>query len=192
MTSQVAPIEEFCEHRCELAAYIDGELSPAEEIELEAHLLNCTACAAELNEQKKLLQALNYAMVSEPEIELPADFTRRVVANAESKVSGLRRPQERFKALFVCAVLFLLTILMLGAETKTVFSTFAKFAEQFLAVGIFVWNLIYDIAVGTTVILRSISNHAGFNQSLAIALFFGLFFVFLIFVSRRIARVARP
>ncbi len=184
MNLQAAPIEEFCAYRCELAAYIDGELSPREELELEAHLMLCAACTAELNEQKNLLQTLNYALKSEPEIVLPANFTRVVVTNAESKVSGLRCPNERFKALFVCAALFLLVILSFGAETKTILDTSAKFAEKFLAVGGFVWNLIYDVSVGTAIILRSLSNQVVFNSNFSAAVLVGFLFAAMIFLTR--------
>ena len=148
------------------------------------HLANCKGCNDELNEQKKLVQALNFALEGEREFELPADFTRIVVANAESKVSGLRRPQERFKALFVCAALFLLVLLGLGGETKTVFGTFAKFAEQLLAVGGFVWNLIYDVAFGTAIVLRSLSHQVIFDSTVSVAILIGLFFVSLAALSR--------
>lgn len=191
MDFQTATIEEICSQRSDLAAYIDGELSPREELELELHLAVCKVCSGELNEQKKLLQALDFALESEAEIELPADFTRIVVANAESKVSGLRRPQERFRALFVCAALFLLVILGLGGETKTVFETFAKFGEQFLAVGGFVWNLIYDIAFGAAIVLRSLSHHLVSNSAFSAMLLLGLFFVALVALSRFALRLNR-
>ena len=192
MNPQIAHIENFCSHRSELAAYIDGELSPGEELELEMHLAICGGCSEELNEQKKLLQALSYALEDKNEIELPANFTRVVVANAESKVSGLRRPQKRSRALFVCAALFLLVLLSFGGETKTVLITFAKFADQFLVVVGFVWNLIYDVAVGAAIILRSLSHQIVFNSSFSFALLIGFFFVSLIFVSRFVTRPNRP
>ena len=192
MNPQTATIEEICSQRSELAAYVDGELSPREELELEIHLAVCVTCSEELNEQKKLLCALDFALENEREIELPANFTRIVVANAESKVSGLRRPQERFKSLFVCAALFLLVLLGLGGETKTVLNTFAKFAEQFLAVGGFVWHLIYDVAAGTAIILRSLSNQLVFNSNFSFAVLIGFFFIALVFLSRLTTRSSRP
>ena len=191
MTLQTATIKRVCLHRSDIAAYIDGELLPREELELEMHLAICKLCAGELNEQKTLLQALDFALENEKGIELPANFTRVVVANAESKVSGLRRPQERFKALFVCAALFLLVLLGLGGETKTVFETFAKFADQFLAVGGFVWNLVYDAAFGTAIILRSLSHQIVFNSTVSAASLVVVFLVSIIAVSRFIIRPTR-
>jgi hypothetical protein len=182
MNLQTATIEKICSKRSEIAAFIDGELSPREELELELHLAVCGSCAVELNEQKKLLCALDYALETDGEIELPANFIKTVVTNAESKVSGLRRPQERSKALFVCAALFLFVLLGLGGETETVLNTFRKFAEQFLAVGGFVWNLIYDVSVGTAIVLRSLSSQFIFNSSasLAILIVFVLLSLFLL------------
>jgi anti-sigma factor RsiW len=191
MNLQTATIEKVCSERSEIAAYIDGELSPGEEFELEMHLAICKSCGDELNEQKKLLRALSYALESEKEIELPADFTRTIVVNAESKVSGLRRPQERFRALFVCAALFLLVILGLGAETKSVFDASAKFADQMIAVGSFLWNLVYDVAIGAAIVLRSLSHQIVFNSSASFAFVIGFFFVLLIVLSRYIARPSR-
>ena len=191
MDLQTATIEKICSPRSDIAAYIDGELSAREELKLELHLAVCKSCNNELNEQKNLLQALSFALESEGEIELPADFTKVVVANAESKVSGLRRPQERFRALFVCAALFTLVLLGLGGETRTVFASFAKFAEQFLAVGGFVWILIYDIAFGTAIVLRSLSHQIVFNSTVSFAVVGGLFFVLLIIFSRLTGRLNR-
>ena len=125
MNPQTSTSEKVCP-RSELAAYIDGELLPREELELELHLASCLNCTAELNEQKKLLCVLDVALEREKEIELPANFTRVVVAAAESSVSGLRRPQERFKALFICAALFLVVLAGLGSETETVFGSFLE------------------------------------------------------------------
>ncbi len=184
MNSQTATTEKICSQRSEIVAFIDGELLPHEELEFELHLTVCGSCAAELNEQKKLLCALDYALENDGEIELPANFTKIVVTNAESKVSGLRRPQERSKALFVCAALFLLVLLGLGGETKTVLNTFEKFAEQFLAVGGFVWNLIYDVSVGTAIVLRSLSSQFIFNSSAFLAVLIVFVFLSLFLLSR--------
>jgi len=142
--------------RAEIVEYIDGELSSRAELELELHFLGCEVCQNELNAQKKLLGALDFALEDEKEFELPENFTKVVVANAESRVSGLRRPKERFNALFICAALFLLVILGLGSETEAIVGTGGKIIEQTLAVGSFFGHLIYDFALGLTVILKSL------------------------------------
>src|SRR5687767_7691259 len=86
----------------ELSAYIDGELSPREELELEVHLAECRTCADELNLQKSFLNALDSSLDDEIEIPLPKNFTKSVVANAESRVNGLRHPHEWRNAAFIC------------------------------------------------------------------------------------------
>ena len=187
MNPQTSTSEKVCP-RSELAAYIDGELLPREELELELHLASCLNCTAELNEQKKLLCVLDVALEREKEIELPANFTRVVVAAAESSVSGLRRPQERFKALFICAALFLVVLAGLGSETETVFGSFWKFGEQLLAVGGFALHLIYDISIGLTVILRSLTRYFVFSSSLPLVFLIGILFFLLLTFSRLAVR----
>lgn len=154
MNHETAKFSEECP-RTEIAAYIDGELAPRAELELEMHFAVCETCTAELGQQKKLLQALDFAL-EEKEFKLPENFTKVVIANAESNVTGLRRPKERFNALFICSALFLLVILSLGSETENVIGTFVRFFDQFLVVGGFIAHLAFDIAVGVTVILRSV------------------------------------
>ena len=150
--------------RADIAAYIDGELAPGEELELEMHFAVCESCAEELNQQKKLLCALDYAL-EEEDFELPENFTKVVVANAESRVSGLRCSNERFNALFICSALFLLVLIGLGSDTKNLLFSSGKLIDQFLAVGGFISHLIYDIAFGTTIILRSLLFQFVFNSA---------------------------
>lgn len=175
----------------EIAAYIDGELTPREELDLEMHFAICRSCAAELNEQKKLLCVLDFALEDESEITLPENFTKVIVTTAESNVSGLRRPQERFKAFFICAALTLLVLLGLGSETGTVIKTFWKIGDQILAVGGFALHLIYDIAIGTSIILRSASHHIAFNSTVSIIFLIGILFFGLMIFSRLIIRFNR-
>ena len=170
MIIPTASIENVCSQRNEIAAYIDGELLPREELELESHLVICGECLTEINEQKKLLCVLNFALEDEKRFKLPENFTKIVVANAESKVSGLRRPQERPTALIFCAALFLLVLLGLGRETEAVLNTFANFAEQFLVVAGLVFHLFYDIALGAAIVFRSIGSHLIYNSTVSLAL----------------------
>src|SRR6188472_4506226 len=86
----------------DLSAYIDGELSPHDELELEMHIAGCRVCADDLNLQKSFLNALDSSLEEEAEIQLPKNFTKTVVANAESRVSGIRRPHELRNAALIC------------------------------------------------------------------------------------------
>ena len=190
MDKETAKLQKSCP-REEIAAYVDGEISPREEIELEMHFAICKLCNDELNTQKKLLCALDSALLKDDEIEVPENFVKIVVTKAESNVSGLRRPQERRTALFICSALFLLVLLGLGEEAGTVLTTFAKFGEQFMAVGGFVAHLFYDISVGIAVILRSLSNQFVFNSALSAAFIIVLFLLSLLMVSRLVVRFNR-
>jgi predicted anti-sigma-YlaC factor YlaD len=190
MNLQTPTSENTCP-RFEIAAYIDGELNGQDEMKLEMHLASCSACASALNEQKKLLCLLDCAMLEKNEIEVPANFTKIVVANAQGKVSGLRQPRERFRALFVCSCLFFLVLLGLGNETKTVVKTFISFSEQFLAVGGFIWHFVYDFAFGMAIILRTVSSQFLFNSSASFALLLILFLISLVSLSRLVLRFNR-
>lgn len=158
MDSSSQTIEIKCP-RAEIAAYVDGELASAEELALEMHFVGCPICTATLNQQKHLLRALDLAFEPEQEIELPANFTKTVVANAESRVSGLRRPNERFTALFICAALFLLVIAGLGRETETALVSSGKIFDRSFAVFGFFTHLVYDVSIGAAVILRPLCAH---------------------------------
>lgn len=186
MNAQVLS-ETVC-RREDLAAYIDGELSPHEELELEMHLAACENCAAELNEQKKMLRALSSALENERELELPADFTKVVVASAESHVSGLRHPSERFRAFVVCAALFLLIVLGLSSETNVVLGAFWKLTDQILAVFGFFFHMIYNVVVGITVILRALSYIFVQHLVQSAALVVGLSVISLIALTRYVGR----
>ncbi len=190
MNLQTEKTDDSCP-RTEIAEYIDGELSPRGELELERHFAVCASCKAEFNGQKKLLCALDFAFVGEKEIELPKNFTKTVVINAESNVKGLRCPKERSRALMLCGGLFLLIIAGLGSETEAVFSTFAVFIEQVLAVGSFVGHLIYDIAIALTTILRLIGSQFIFNSTFAIVAWGAFSITFLFILSRLMLRVSR-
>lgn len=182
--------ENTCPH-FEIAAYIDGELNQRDELKLETHLARCSACASELNEQKNLLCILDSVMLEKNEINIPANFTKIVVANAQSNVRGLRHPKERFKALFVCSVLFLLVLLGLGNETQTVVKSFVNFFEQFLVVGGFVWHFVFDFAFGTAIILRSVSSQFLFDSGISNLSLLILFFVSIVCLSKLIFRFNR-
>ena len=128
-------------------------------------------CAAEFNGQKKLLCAIDFALDEKADFELPEDFTKTVVIKAESNVSGLRRREERFRALYLCAILFLLIIRRSRKRNGSRFSTFEDFIEQIFAVGGFAAHLIFDLAVALTAILRIIGGQFIYSPTFAILAF---------------------
>ena len=145
----------------EIAAYLDGELSPEAETELEAHLSKCLICTRDLNDQKNFINALNGSLNELHEI--PIDFTQRIVANAESGVSGLRQKHERLNAVFVCAGLFFFVLFTLGASAPGTLTASMDVVGRLAAVVAFTGHLIYDVSIGAVVIMRSLAGQPAFG-----------------------------
>lgn len=177
--------------RMEIAAYIDGELAGREELDLELHMAGCTLCAGELNLQKQFLSALNSTLENEKELELPENFTRVIVTSAESRVSGLRRSGERFNAVFICAALFLFVLFALGSDAGNVFGGIARMFEQVLAVAGLIGHLLFNITMGTAVILKSLTSQFVSGSSIAFVMLAGLFALCLLVFSRLMFRYNR-
>ncbi len=174
----------------EIAAYIDGELDPVRESELELHLASCTECAEEMNLKKQFLCSLNSSLKNDTEIELPANFTKTIVANAEGSVSGLRRPRERFNAIFICSTLLLFGLFALGAGAGGFLDTMLGVTEKSVAVVSFVGRIAYSVLIGVNVLLRAFSTQTqipSFVSVIAVALSCVLFVV----LSRRFLRFPR-
>lgn len=165
----------------DISAYLDGELSPRAELDLERHLASCADCTRELNEQKSLLLALD-STLDEPPLELPKNFSKAIATVAESRVSGLRRPNERLNAALVCAALLLFSVLVLGSSTGRVFGAFASILQSALAVVSTGAHFVYNISLGSAVIFRTLFSNlvAGSSSSalLYAVVFFGALFIF--------------
>lgn len=152
----------------EIASYIDGELSREHEEILEAHLATCESCANELTIQKQFLNALDNGVRSAAEIELPKDFARKLIATAESNVSGLRDPREQLNALFVVVTLGLFALFAHGAESSGLFSGVSQYFEQAASVGGILVRIVFSFFVGLAVILRNVGSTLESNISMAI------------------------
>ena len=174
----------------EIASYIDGELTPKREIELDAHFAACPVCAEELNQQKQFLCQLDFSLKRNDELDLPADFTKTIVANAESTVSGLRRPREQFNAIFICAGLLLFVLFALGADAGLIFKGIAVVFEQIVAVGSFFGHLVYAIFIGLSIILRSLVSQVRVDLVIGVV-FAAVSAAALVFISRRLMRMRR-
>ncbi len=174
----------------DIAAYVDGELAPTQELEMDVHFAACEPCRLELNEQKRFLRQLESSLHDERQIELPANFTKLVVTNAESSVSGLRRPGERYNALFICVSLGLFVLFASGAESQKVISGITQIADQFAAVASFFGHLIYSLFLGVVIILRTVGTHDSLGSLLVLALL-SISVVVLTGLSRRVLRTGR-
>jgi len=186
-------MQEFDELACpsfEIAAYIDGELSPEREQELDLHFVECDTCSDELREQKQFLCTLNSSLMNENEIELPADFTRTIVANAESSVAGLRRPRERYNALLICLALFLLGSIALAASSGETLARILAVIDTIGAVAGFVGQVVYSVFVGFGILMRTLSGQSRIPEAVSLVSVI-LFSVIFISLSRRLIRFRR-
>lgn len=174
-----------------LSAYIDGELSPDDELELEGHIAFCRICTDELNLQKTFLNALDYSLDDGREIELPKNFTRSVVANAESRVSGLRRPHERRNAALICTALIAFSIFALGSSAEKTFVATAAIFEKVFAVVASAGHLVYDIALGSAIVFRTLASEFLFESTASVLVFLALFVLSLYVFSRLLVRFHR-
>ncbi|MGE3466422.1 MAG: zf-HC2 domain-containing protein [Pyrinomonadaceae bacterium] len=175
----------------EISAYIDGELSGELELELEMHFAECGSCAKELNLQKQFLCGLNSSLKQDDALALPADFTRHIVANAESTVAGLRRPREIYNAVFICVALLLFGLFALGADAARVYEMAATAVDQVGAVGGFFARVVYSLFLGIAIILRSIAAQFPIGENVAAAVSAIAGIVLLMYVSRKVLRTHR-
>lgn len=139
----------------EISAFIDGELPTDVEAALEQHLIGCEICRRELNDQKGFLLALSDTLEREIPIELPENFTRSVVVNAESKVSGLRDRREHSPALIIGSVFFLVAAAAVGGFAG-ILSPVALASEKFLALGRAMFQVVADLAYAVASMFRTI------------------------------------
>ncbi len=174
----------------DIVPFIDGELSLTRELELEAHFSKCAVCLDELNQQKLFLQGLDLSLKHEREMDLPSDFAKVIVANAESTVSGLRRPRERFNAIFVCVGICLFVLFAMGAEAGKVFGGMYVFIDQISAVGEFFGHLIYTFFLGVAIVLRSFAAQLSYDAVMALLLT-GLVVALTFLLSRKVLRMRR-
>jgi hypothetical protein len=185
MTQKAGLITNSCPVE-DIAAFIDGELDLERELELESHFSICPSCTKELNQQKQFLCGLNSGL--RRELELPENFTQTVVANAESTVTGLRRPRERFNAIFICSGLFLFVLFAMGADAGKLFDGISLVVEKATIVVGFFGHAIYAVFVGLAIILRSLASQAWFDQ-LAGVTFMAVLAMVSFVVSLRLFRI---
>ena len=174
----------------ELSAYIDGELGAETEVALERHIGICEICRRELNHQKGFLLALSDTLEREIPIELPENFTRSVVVNAESKVSGLRDRKHRSSAFLIGAVLLLLAAVAVGSLTG-VFSPLATVLDKLLALGGVVIQVAVDLLYAIAAMFRSILQTQTFSTALTYIAICLVIVLLLYFGSRSLRRYFR-
>ena len=170
----------------DISAYLDAEMSPSEEIDFELHLAECKSCVGELNRQKELLYILDSTLQSD-DIELPENFTKVVVTNAESSVKGLRRRSEWLNAMFVCCGLLFFGLFALGADASRSFGYPLRIFDRVAAVVAFFGHLTYDIAVGVVVVLRTVTSETASNTAASLVVAVSLFLAVAV-IARQVHR----
>lgn len=149
----------------EISAYIDGELTAELEAALERHIGTCHICRQELNDQKGFLIALSDTLEREVPIDLPDNFTRSVVVNAESNVSGLRNRRERPWALIIGISLFLLAVIAVGSITG-VLSPLSIASQKIGALLGAVFSVVGDFLYAVLAVVRSILQSQTFGPAI--------------------------
>ncbi len=161
----------------DVAAYLDGELAGASLEIFEAHLETCPDCATELRAQRHLLCTLDFAFNESRPFELPHDFTRVVAAHAENDLSGMRKKGERRRAAQLCAILALLSFVLLGAAARTlIFDPVRSFLRVMGSLLGLLWQTFYDAGTGIAVIIRVVGRAIVFGPH-SLGLFLTLAFI---------------
>ena len=180
--------------REEIAAYLDGELDADARSVFETHLKECHTCSAELQEQRRLLCALDFALgARDGGLPLPQNFAQIVAAHAESDVSGVRGRKESARALRLCGGLALLSFILLGGASlnASVLVPLKAFARYALSVFGLVWSALYDAGTGVAVILRALARRFIFEPQPLSLLALLLFVIALALLPRLIANYHR-
>lgn len=175
----------------EISAYIDGELSAQGELQFEMHVAYCRTCNDDLNLQKSFLNALDTSLDGVDDIRLPSNFTKSVVANAESRVNGLRRPHERRNAALICVALIVFSLFALGSNAQKSFVAMAAVADKFFAVAAASLHFVYDIALGSAIVFRSLASSFVFGSTTAVLFLLVAFVLSLFLFSKLLVRFHR-
>jgi anti-sigma factor RsiW len=172
--------------REEIAAYLDGELSAAALENFEAHVAECSTCAAELRVQRQLLCTLNAAFNASSRIALPDNFTRVVAAYAENDLHGLRDKSERRRALQLSAIMALGAFALLGAASRGLVFQPARAGLQLVArVLDLLWQTFSDAIESIAIVARMIGR-ATFDSPHGIGALIALVFVIAISLLPRL------
>jgi hypothetical protein len=143
----------------QIASYLDGELDGTASLLFEGHVKECSCCARELAEQRRLLGALDSVLSRTSDLPLPTNFARIVATHAESDMSGMRERSERGRALLLCAILAVASLALLGVATRAyVFNFVRKIGRPIAVVLDLSWTTSYDAVTGLTVISRVLSK----------------------------------
>jgi hypothetical protein len=161
------------QHACpseDVAAYLDGELDAQSVALFERHLKECGQCATELQQQRRLLCTLDFALGGREgeDLQLPTNFSEVVTAHAQSDLSSLRSERaEHKRALRLCLALAFASFALLGgaALSESVFKPLGLLIRHAGTVLGFMGRAIYDFGAGVAVIARAIGGHTIYESA---------------------------
>jgi hypothetical protein len=150
----------------------------------------CDVCRGELNEQKGFLLALSDTLEREVQIDLPKDFTKSIVVNAESKVTGLRNRRELSTAIVIGSLLLVLAVVAVGSIMGT-FAPFLSAGSKVVALGGMIVQVVSDLASAIFSVARSLFNSQTFAAALPYTALSLAVVLLLFFGSRSLRRYFR-
>jgi len=173
-----------------IAAYVDGELEPANRISVELHLEGCTHCRAELRAHRLFVCELDSAL-TQSEATIPSDFSRIVAARATSDLRGIRSASENKKALAFCLILAVTALgLLSDASRVTALNALRQLARTVISIVSVLWTALYDMVASVIVISRVLSRKL-VVESNSLGLLLVLFALAVLLLSRMIVSYHR-
>jgi anti-sigma factor RsiW len=150
----------------EIVAYLDGELDAPALARFERHVGDCANCARALAAERQLFRELDSALSIEPRLEMPKNFAQVVAARAQADLSGVRRADERRRALRLCAVLACVAFSLTGgaALTEGVLAPLRAVWTFAAALAGFLGHALYDAGAGFAVISRGVGGRLLFGS----------------------------
>ena len=173
-----------------IAAYVDGELDSANRVSVELHLEGCKDCRAELRAHRMFLCELDSAL-TQSEVTIPSDFSRKVAARATSDLRGIRTASENKKALAFCFILAVTALgLLSDASRVTALNGSRQLARTVIGIVSMLWTALYDMVASVIVISRVLSRKL-VVESNSLGLLLVLFALAVLLLSRMIVSYHR-
>lgn len=173
-----------------IAAYVDGELDSANRVSVELHLEGCNDCRAELRAHRMFLCELDSAL-TQSEVTIPSDFSRKVAARATSDLRGIRTASENKKALAFCFILAVTALgLLSDASRVTALNGSRQLARTVIGIVSMLWTALYDMIASVIVISRVLSRKL-VVESNSLGLLLVLFALAVLLLSRMIVSYHR-
>src|SRR4030095_11754349 len=173
-----------------IAAYVDGELDSANRVSVELHLEGCKDCREELRAHRMFLCELHSAL-TQSEVTIPSDSSRKVAARATSDLRGIRTASENKKALAFCFILAVTALgLLSDASRVTALNGSRQLARTVIGIVSMLWTALYDMVASVIVISRVLSRKL-VVESNSLGLLLVLFALAVLLLSRMIVSYHR-